>query len=484
MIRSILRNFTALGAAHITNRIIEFLFLVYAARVLGSEVFGQYLLIGTYVALFSIAFTAGVMPVAVREIVRQRDNPRPVLEEVLSLRLLLGLLAYAMLILITALVLPAPTFLPLAALAGTALLFDAFKDSFAAFHSAFERMVIPSAFQVASGMLTAMSGVVLLYLDFGIVVLLSAGAIVNLVVTVGWHVLFSARFQRYRIRFAVSVWKRMLIMAAPVAPLQFAYQFNRLVSITMLSLVGGPIPRERAVGYFGPAQQIANLPMSLLFLLRRAMVPPIANKLNRGERLDEEFSVALKVAVVFLSFPLLVATSVFASESLLLTFGPEYLQSALALKFLGGAAALAIAAILPETFMISYPETKFSRFLPAAYVPLLINLALCLILIPIYSIAGAAFAILVARGASLSFAFYYCWVLSPVGWLGFARLLGPLAVLCGAYAACLLAAHAVEHSAWRALAVASLTFAGMLVAGHRELGWLWALTIRRARHAV
>lgn len=484
MLRSILRNFSAFGAALVVSRVITFLFLVYAARVLGPEAFGQYLLIGTYVMFFSVTFMSAMLPVAVREIVRQRDNPRLVLEQVLSLRLVLGLLAYAMLILVTGLVLPAPTFLPLAALAGTVLVVGAFQSSFTAYHTAFEQAVIPGAFQAAGAILTATSGVVLLYLDFGIVALFAAGAVVNLVVTVGWHVLFSTRFQRYRIRFAVSAWKHMLIMTAPFAPLQLAVQFNRLASVMMLSLVGGPIPRDRAVGYFGPAQQIANLPMPLLLLLRRVMVPPVANKLNLGERLDEEFAVALKVAVVFFSFPLLVATSVFASEILLLVFGQGYLQSALPLKFLGGAAALAIAAILPETFILSYPEMKFTRFLPGAVVPLLINLALCLVLIPTYSVAGAAFAILVARGVHLIFTLYYCRELLPLDSLGFARMRGPIAVLCAAYAGCLFADQAVEQTALRGLTVVALAVAGMLAAGHRELGWLWGVIFRRARPAA
>lgn len=126
-------------------------------------------------------------------------------------------------------------------------------------------MIIPSAFRVLNGSLMATSGAVLLYLDFGLLALLAGGALVNLLVTVAWHVLFSTRFQRYRIRFAVSAWKQMLIMVAPIAPLQLAVQFNRLASVIMLSLVSGPIPRERAVGYFGPAQQIANFPLGFLF---------------------------------------------------------------------------------------------------------------------------------------------------------------------------------------------------------------------------
>lgn len=484
MLRSVLRNFTAIGVAHIVDRAVSFLFIVYAARKLGPDVFGQYLLVGTYVMFFSITFMAGVVPVAVREIVRHRDDPGPVFEQVLSLRLVLGILAYVMLMLITGLVLPHATFLPLAAIAGTALVIDAFKDSFGAYHNAFERMAIPGVFQVASGILTALVGATALYLNVGLVTLLAACAAVNLIVTVCWHVYFYTRCQRYRIRFAVVAWKQMLVMIAPIAPVQLAAQFNRLVSVIMLSLVSGPIPTERAVGYFGPAQQVAFFPLAFLFGLRRAMVPPIAHKLHRGEPIGEAFAAALKIVVVFVSFPLLVATSLFSSEILLLVFGPGYVESSMTLMLLGAASALWIAAIIPESLIVSYPEHKFAPLFVGMCVPLLINLALCVVLIPIYSVAGAAFAILVARGAYMGFVLHYCGALIPPGTLHLSRFLEPMCVLGAAYAACLLIAQGIEQTTLQSLAVAAIAAGAMLVAGRGELGKLWQLIFRRHRSAA
>ena len=485
MLRSVLRNFTAIGVAHIVDRAVSFLFIVYAARELGPDVFGQYLLVGTYVMFFSITFMAGVVPVAVREIVRHRDDPGPVFEQVLSLRLVLGILAYAMLMLITGLVLPHATFLPLAAIAGTALIIDAFKDSFGAYHNAFERMAIPGVFQVANGVLTAVVGAAALYLNVGLVTLLAACAAVNLIVTGCWHVYFYTRYQRYRIRFAVGAWKQMLVMIAPIAPVQLAAQFNRLASVIMLSLVSGPIPTERAVGYFGPAQQVAFFPLAFLFGLRRAMVPPIAHKLHRGEPIGEVFVVALKIVVVFVSFPLLVATSLFSSEILLLVFGPKYVESSMTLMLLGAASALWIAAIIPESLIVSYPEHKFAPLFVSMCVPLLINLTLCVVLIPIYSVAGAAFAILVARCVYVGFVLHYCRKLLPPGTLHLARFLEPLCVLSAAYAAaCLLMAQGIEQTIMQSLAVVVIAAVAMLVAGRGELGKLWRLVFRRHRPAA
>lgn len=484
MIRSILRNFSVFAAATVVDRVVTFLFLVYAARALGPDVFGQFLLIGTYVLFFTMLFTAGVTPVAMREIVRARDNPGPVLEQVLSLRLVLGACAYALLLLITGLVLPAGTFLPMAAIAGTSLVLDAFKDSYTAYHSASERMTIPSVFQVANTVLTSASGAVLLYLGFGILPLLAASALVNLLLIVVWHFLFSTRFQRYRVRVAVSAWKHMLLMAASIAPLMLVFQVNRLANVMMLSLIGGPVPPERAVGYYGPAQQIANVPLGFMHGLRYAMVPPVANKMNRGERIDAEFAIALKVAIVFLSFPMLVATSLFPGEILNLAFGKEYLPSTVPLQFLGAAAALAIAASFPETFVISNPEKDFLRFLPGALVTLVVNVGLCLALIPTHGAAGAAFAFMLARVAHLFFFLYYSRAVLPLDSLGLKPLWGPLAILSATYAACLLVRAAIESPVLGLLAVTGLSAAGMLAAGQRELILLASKAVRRGRGAI
>ena len=484
MLYSVLRNFSAFGAAHIAERCIFFVFMVYAARMLGPDAFGQYLLIGTYVLFFNITFTAGVMPVAVREIVRQREDPQSILECVLSLRLILGLLAYSMLMIIIGFVRPVPTMLPLAAIAGTALVLDAFKDTFAAYHVAFERMSIPSAFSVATAALAAASGAVLLYLGFGVLALIATEALVNLAVIFLWHAVFFRRVRRYRIRLAVSAWKRLLVMIAPMAPLVLAAQFNRLASVMMLSLVNGPLPTERAVGYFGPAQQIANFPLGLLVGMRSVMVPPIAAKLQRRERIDQEFSASLRIAIVFFSFPMLVATSLFAREILVLAFGPGYVESTLSLRLLGAAAALWIAAIFPESFLISYPEQKMTRFLRGAYTPLIVNLVLCIVLIPVYGIAGAAFAIFVARGVHLLFAIHYCRTLLPLGSVRFVDALWPLAWLCAAYAGCLISAYSIDDTVLRALTIFPLAVMGMLAAGHRELAMLWNRTLRRAQNSA
>lgn len=483
MFRSVLRNFSAFGAAHIVERVIVFFYLIYIARTLGPQQFGLYLLIGTYISLLTMVSTSGVMPVAVREIVRQRSAPQSIVECVLSLRLILAIAGYAVLLGFVALTAPMRGMLPLAAVAGTALVLDAYKDTFAAYHTAFERVSIPSIFQVAVSVSSTTLGVLLLHLGYGLLALFTSAALVNLATTLAWHVYFSTNFLRYRNRLDFRDLKRLLVMILPTAPLYLAVQINNVVSIMMLSLVKGPMPPARAVGYFGPAQQIARFPLGFLFGLRRVMVPPVADKLHRGQSIEKEFATSLKFVVVFLSFPVLVATSIFARELILLAFGPNYLEAAVPLQFLGGAVALWIAAIIPESFLIAYPERNMLRFLPGAYLPVIVNITLCFALIPHYGMAGAALAILAARSLHLSFVIYYCRAVLPLQAVRFVSFLRPLLWLTSSYIASVTVASHGNDSAARTIAIIFLSLLGIAAAGRDQLAELRSF-VRQRRAAL
>lgn len=473
MLRSIIRNSSAFGAAFIADRAVTFVFLAYAARKLGPELFGQYLLVGAYVMFVRMVFAAGVQPVAIRELVWQRDRALSVFEAVLSLRVMMGLVAYPTLLVIVWLVLPADVFLPLMAIAGSALIIDAYKDAFAVYHTAFNQVAVTSSLQVVNSVGIALAGTAVLYLDYGVAVLFASGAVVNLLVTEGWRYWFRRKVHRYRVRLAFSTWKELLKKILPFAPMVLAVQFNRLSSVILLSLVPGPVSRERMVGFFGPAQQLANFPTGLIFSVRRALVPAVAGKIKRGASVHEEFAVALLVATIFFSFPLVAATSLYPETLLWIAFGAKYTAAAPNLQLLGVTAALWIMASLPEAFLLASPQHSIARLLPGAYVPLLINIGLCVWLIPEFGAGGAAVAILAARAVYLGFVLHYCSRMLPIAQLQVGRFLRPALILAGTYGCgWLIKSSALPFVVGLAAAIA-VTLAGMVWAGRAELTLLW-----------
>jgi hypothetical protein len=105
------------------------------------------------------------------------------LEQILSLRLLLGMLAYAALILISWLMQPTAAFLPLAAIAGRPR-DRCIQGRVSPPITRIRTHAIPSAFTIIIGSVTAIVGCVLLYLDAGLLVLFAASACINLLATV------------------------------------------------------------------------------------------------------------------------------------------------------------------------------------------------------------------------------------------------------------------------------------------------------------
>jgi O-antigen/teichoic acid export membrane protein len=475
MLKSVIRTSGALGAAFLADRAVTFVFLAYAARKLGPEMFGQYILVGAYVMFVRMVFAAGVQPVAIRELVLRREQARAVFEEVLSLRLALSLVAYPVLLALVSVALPGDVYLPLMAIAGSSLVIDATKDAFSVYYLAFNQAGVASRLQIINSLAIAIVGTAALFLDYGVMVLLASGAVVNLLVTVAWNRLFRARHHQYTVRLAPQAWLALLRKVMPFAPVVLAVQFNRLSSVIMLSLVPGPVPRDRLVGQFGPAQQMANMAAGLIFSVRRSLLPPVTDKLRRGEPVHGEFAVALKVAAIFVSFPLLAATSLYAEALLWIAFGSSYVEAAPVLRLLGAAAALWIMASMPEAFILASPQHSTRRLLPGAWVPLLMNVALCIVLIPEYGGVGAAVAILVARAAYLAFILYYSRSVLPLSELRLAPFVGSALILAGTYVCSWLVATGPLPMVASVPLNAVILLAGMAGAGRAELAAAWRI---------
>ena len=94
MLKSVAKNFSILSLATITEAIITFLFIAFVARQFGSTLFGKYILIGVYVHIVSVLMNAGIAPIALRELARNRDDPSDLFDDLFSLRMVLGIFGY------------------------------------------------------------------------------------------------------------------------------------------------------------------------------------------------------------------------------------------------------------------------------------------------------------------------------------------------------------------------------------------------------
>ena len=190
MFQVVARNFSILTAEQIASGAIIFLFIAFTARQLGPAQFGTFVLIGAYVRLVTITISAGVGPIAFRELARHRNDALELFNDILSMRLALGIAGYLGLIAVALLLGEDREILGLLAIAAVTLILDPFNDSYAAYYTALERVAIPSTVGVASMALSAVVGIVVLLSGYGLAVLIVSEAVTSVLVTVVWTFFF------------------------------------------------------------------------------------------------------------------------------------------------------------------------------------------------------------------------------------------------------------------------------------------------------
>jgi O-antigen/teichoic acid export membrane protein len=408
MFQVVARNFSILTAEQIASGAIIFLFIAFTARQLGPAQFGTFVLIGAYVRLVTITISAGVGPIAFRELARHRNDPLELFNDIVSMRLALGIAGYLGLIAVAFLLGENREILTLLAIAAVTLILDPFNDSYAAYYTALERVAVPSTVGVSSMALSAVVGIVVLLSGFGLAVLIVSEAVTSLLVTVVWTFFFRSRMLRFRLRARLAEWKRLLTIIAPFVPVQFCSQLNRVLNVVLLGRLSGPIPTEESVGYYGPANSTTNTAVVLVMSLRRALIPPVTAKLTEGHPVTYELDLATKLVLAFFALPLLLGTSFMAPQVISLLFGEHYAPSAAALAILGWAGALQIAATVPEAFLFSYPTHRVQDYIAGALVPVLVNALLCVLLIREYGFVGAAAGAVAGRLVYLIYVAGYC----------------------------------------------------------------------------
>jgi len=397
MFKSVARNFSILTLATIVEAVITFLFLAFIARQFGPSLFGKYILVAVYVQIVSVLVNAGTEPIAVRELARHRDNVTELFDDLFSLRLVLGVFAYLVLILVAALSVESQEYMAIIGIAGLALLVEPFTASCRVYYTAHERMSIPSAYGVASIALSALAGSTLLILGFGLFELILSNVTIALTIGLIWSVRFRTRVLRFRFRARFTAWRRLLVLIIPFAPIHAGNQINRVLNLMLLGQINGPLPMEKSVGYYSPASSVSNTIVRLVMGMRRALIPPIAAKLGQGHSVTREIDVALKLIMALFCLPLILGTAYMSPEIIALLFGDQYGPSAMVLQMLGWAAALQIAAFVPEIFLFSHPDHKMQEYIAGPTTSVALNALICVLLIPEYGILGAATAAIAGR---------------------------------------------------------------------------------------
>lgn len=393
--RKLIKNTGFVFFSGIANKIFSFIFIVYAARVLGPANFGIYALIGSISFLFFYFGNFGIGPMAVREIARDKNRAEELFSHVLSMRVTLSIIGYPILMLAVNLLGYSEDVKYLIYISGLSAICLTFSESFGILYRAFERFKFPSLISVIVSFLSNLSNIFVLYLGYGlkgIVWVSFLGTLIGAVISGIW---IRKRFIKYKFVFNFSIWKELFSQSMPFAILSFFQRASANLNILLLSKLPGPINGNIAMGYYNPPASMGRIAMMLPQSFRQAVLPTVASNFENNKIVEGIIDKSTRFFLTVIILPLILLTTFFPEEIIIIFFGNKYLPSAPAFTLLGWAYALQIFnAPVSVTLAASKDINKYLKW---ATMITVFNILIAVPLIIYYSFVGAASAFLISK---------------------------------------------------------------------------------------
>lgn len=380
--------------AGVLNKVLGVALVIYAARQLGTDGFGQYAFLLSLQAVFFIVTDFGLGTLTTRDLSRDPDQDARYFSNVSAVRLVLSVLAAGAMVASTWLLGHPPALVALSAVAALSLLFNSNVDTAAAVFYAHQRMEITSTVSVVVTTLRVTASLGALAAGAGVLALIW----INTLSTAA-HLIILTAILFYFIRPAFSLdlgfWRQLLREALPLALANlFSVIYFRADTIMLASMQG-----EAAVGLYNAAYRLLEFTLILPAYYGGAVFPVISASFGANpQRFLLIYRRSMKYMFV-LSLPLALGTVALADRFIDVLYGAQYLASVPVLKVLMWTLVLIAVNSINAPYLTAMGRQRTITVLVLA--GMLFNLGANLWAIPRFGMVGAAWTTLVSEVLTL-----------------------------------------------------------------------------------
>ncbi len=398
-VQRIAKNTAALFIAQSVISIFGLILSIFIARELGDVAFGKYTFALAFVAIFAIFSELGYDTLLVRDVARDKTQAKKYLSNILCIRLLLSIIVFiSIVITINLMGYPAET-KNIVYLFGIYTLLGSISGLFKVTFRAFEKMEYEAGITILADLIRVSLGLLVLFLGYGIMELALIFIISGIFEFLFGFLICEKKFVKPKIEFDFEFLKKSLKTAIPLSAMTIFVLIYIRIDAVMLSVMKG----DAVVGWYTAAYGLvlAFKPFSQWF--RQALLP-LTSKFYRSSENSLKFAYEKSFKyLLIVGLPLSVGISLLADKFILLFYGPAFENSIIALQILSWDVFLGFTYGAIATTLVAI--NKQNQIAIATGLGALINVALNLILIPLFSYAGAAIATIIT-GVVL-FAMYF-----------------------------------------------------------------------------
>ncbi|HTK05511.1 MAG TPA: flippase [Candidatus Eisenbacteria bacterium] len=403
------KNTALLVAAFVGQKILSFVYFTLAARAVGVEGAGKYVIATSFTTIFSIFVDLGLANVLVREVAKFPQKAETLLANVLGIKAVLAALSVVG-VWIGAMLLGYPPDVRLMiAIASGVMVLDSIHLVFYGVMRGFQNLRYESIGVITGQVVTILTGslfffVLHLPLPFLIVALLCGSA---------WNVLWSWMMLRkhfpVRIRLAydgaiVSYFRTVTV------PFALAGIFSRVYSY-IDSIMLSKLATAAEVGIYGVAYKLAFAFQFLPMSFAAAVYPAMSDYyVNDRQKLGRIFDESMKY-LMFMVVPLAFGIAVLARPIIAAVYGRAFVGAVVPLQILIFSLIFAFL-YWPAGSLLNACDRQGSNTIIMG-ITMVANAALNAVLIPLYGAVGAACAALAGNFILWALAMRYVRAVTP-----------------------------------------------------------------------
>ena len=397
--KKVLKNFSFLLCADILTKALGFIGIIYLARILTVEGFGKIEFAQAIIVYFILLVNQGLDIWGVREIAKNPGTKSEIVNNIVSIRFFLSILAYGILFLFVLLINKPGDIKKLILLYGLTIFTFSFTLNW--FFQGIERMEIIALGQSISQ---------LIYVS-GILILVKGGSYIFQVPLIRF---FSAFFSlsllaliffrmkgNFKLNFKTSIWKEIFKQSLPMGFSLIVTQIYYNLDTIMLGFIKG----EKEVGWYNAAYKIVLLFIGFAGLFGNAIFPTLSRYYKESREKIETFVRQSSRITLFIGIPIAFGIFFLSKDIIQTTYGSSYLQGTVALQILIWS-VFTIYTNLPFAFLLLAAE-KQKEYMYAVVLGASVNLVLNFILIPRYSILGASLSTIACEIVVLNLILFY-----------------------------------------------------------------------------
>jgi len=390
-------------ASKIIATALGLLTVVLMTRYLGTNGFGEYTTIITFLAIFGVMADLGLTLVTVQMISQPGVNEKKVLDNLFSLRFLTAIIFLG--------VAPvAAWFFPYNHDIKTGIIitvlsffFIALNQIFTAIFQKYLRMDKVSIAECAGRLILVTGTWAAVRADFGlngILAAIVAGSFAQFIILY----FSSRRFAKLSFAFDFSLWREVAQKSWPLALTIF---FN-LIYLKTDTLILSLIKSQSVVGIYGASYKVIDILTTIPFLFAGVVLPILAA--DWAAKAEERFKKILQKSfdlMIILAVPLVIGTQVLARPVMILVAGKDFAAAGPILQVLIFAAGFVFVSSFFAHVMVALNQQK--KIIPAYIFTAITSVIGYLIFIPHYSYFGAAAVTVYSEAAITFFMLFYAW---------------------------------------------------------------------------